>query len=246
MEGSSSIKKYNQGLDILRCVAMAMVVLCHMFQIVDGGVLGSFFCTYGKRGVQLFFVMSGYLNVASFISESETKNYYRKRVRRFFPSYWTALLIIIPVAYFYLENVPKDGTHLGWIRYIFGINQIIRTNEYYWHNLYGFWTIGSFLLFYLITPFVCKVVNCFWKSVVLIFGGVALQFANNIFYKLIRSKMGMDFSDEFIGATPFHEMYVFFIGVCIFWAIRESKEKSSIIIMLRLTWNKCKHNLYSM
>ena len=47
----------DNSLDVIRVIAMAMIVLCHFFQII--GVLGIAF--WLNTGVQIFFVMSAFL-----------------------------------------------------------------------------------------------------------------------------------------------------------------------------------------
>lgn len=57
------------------------------------------------------------------------------------------------------HDVPPDATHLGWLRYIFCINAVIPAEEDFWFNLNATWTIGAFLLFYLIAPLLHRIIK---------------------------------------------------------------------------------------
>ena len=99
----SKIKRisFRQDINGLRAVAVLAVVFYHAeIELFKGGWLG----------VDIFFVISGYLISNIIISELNEgtfnfKNFYLRRVRRILPALFSTLLITIPFAYFLLT--PK-------------------------------------------------------------------------------------------------------------------------------------------
>ena len=99
----SSIKRisFRQDINGLRAIAVLAVVFYHAdLELFKGGWLG----------VDIFFVISGYLISNIIISDlnDETfsfKNFYLRRVRRILPALFSTLLLTIPFAYFFLT--PK-------------------------------------------------------------------------------------------------------------------------------------------
>jgi peptidoglycan/LPS O-acetylase OafA/YrhL len=96
------------ALDGLRGVAI-LVVLIHTFGLLDapttlaGRVFGAFM-SQGWVGVQLFFVLSGFLITGILFDTQGAENYYSgfyaRRVLRIFPLYYGTLLltlVILPV-----------------------------------------------------------------------------------------------------------------------------------------------------
>ena len=99
----SSIKRisFRQDINGLRAIAVLAVVFYHAeLELFKGGWLG----------VDIFFVISGYLISNIIISELNEgtfsfKNFYLRRVRRILPALFSTLLLTIPFAYFFLT--PK-------------------------------------------------------------------------------------------------------------------------------------------
>jgi peptidoglycan/LPS O-acetylase OafA/YrhL len=80
------------NIDIMRGMAVLAVVAHHVFAFTGFSVpvLGTF---GGLLGVQLFFVLSGYLITES-ASKHPTSVYWLHRVLRIFPAYWVAYLLV--------------------------------------------------------------------------------------------------------------------------------------------------------
>jgi peptidoglycan/LPS O-acetylase OafA/YrhL len=99
----SNIKRvsFRQDINGLRAVAVLAVVFYHAeLEIFKGGWLG----------VDIFFVISGYLISNIIISELNEgtfsfKTFYLRRVKRIIPALFSTLLLTIPFAYFFLT--PK-------------------------------------------------------------------------------------------------------------------------------------------
>ena len=80
------------ALDGIRGIAIILVILYHNFNFVE-------YFNYGWLGVDLFFVLSGFLITSILLKTIHSKNYFRnfyaKRVLRIFPLYFLSLLVFI-------------------------------------------------------------------------------------------------------------------------------------------------------
>ena len=98
----SSHHKYRPEIDGLRALAILPVIFFHAgSEIFSGGFVG----------VDVFFVISGYLITTIILAERETGtfsllNFYERRVRRILPALFFVMLICLPFAWAWLT--PKD------------------------------------------------------------------------------------------------------------------------------------------
>ena len=136
-------------LDCLRALAAINLLLFHftyVYQVKYGFIdpLG-FMWPYGKYGVQLFFMLSGFVNAMTLLRKRDPKKFLVGRVIRICPSYWTAiamnlvLLTMVP-----LTAISFDGPQL-------------MANLTIMPNLFGYecvepvtWTLQIELFFYAI------------------------------------------------------------------------------------------------
>jgi len=95
----------NPSLDLLRGLAIAMVVLTHCSHTAASVIpdLRFFSWHYGKLGVQLFFIVSGYTMMLTFgdnVDATSTRSFYLRRIFRIAPLFWAAILfyLILPAA----------------------------------------------------------------------------------------------------------------------------------------------------
>ena len=105
---TGSGRQHNQGLryrpeiDGLRALAVISVILFHAgFQLFSGGFIG----------VDIFFVISGYLITAIILAELvdgrfSLLNFYERRARRILPALYIVLAVCLPLAWLWL--MPSD------------------------------------------------------------------------------------------------------------------------------------------
>ncbi len=99
--------KYRAEIDGLRALAVLPVILFHAgFELFGGGFVG----------VDVFFVISGYLITSIIISEMGRDNFslinfYERRARRILPALFFVMLVSIPFAWFWLT--PGDLKDFG-------------------------------------------------------------------------------------------------------------------------------------
>lgn len=93
---------YRKDIDGLRAIAVLSVILFHAGVSFIGG---------GFVGVDVFFVISGFLITSILIQEKESgtyslTNFYERRIRRIFPALF--LIIAVTIALSWLYFLPKD------------------------------------------------------------------------------------------------------------------------------------------
>lgn len=94
--------KYRREIDGLRAIAVVSVIFFHAgFQAFSGGYVG----------VDIFFVISGYLITSIIITEQSAgafslANFYERRARRILPALFLVLTVCLPLAWLYL--MPRD------------------------------------------------------------------------------------------------------------------------------------------
>lgn len=93
---------YRREVDGLRALAILPVILFHAgFQTFSGGFVG----------VDIFFVISGYLITSIILTEKQADtftfmNFYERRARRILPALFTVMFVCLPFAWFWL--FPSD------------------------------------------------------------------------------------------------------------------------------------------
>lgn len=84
-------------LDALRALAAINLVFFHFTHVyqVKYGYVGSlgFELPYGKYGVQLFFMLSGFVNAMTLLRKRKASDFLVNRVLRIYPSFWLVVLL---------------------------------------------------------------------------------------------------------------------------------------------------------
>ena len=155
MNVASNTHKYIPTLDGIRGLAILAVVLYHNFS----GLSDQFYI--GWMGVDLFFVLSGYLITNALMntlySRDYLRNFYAKRVLRIFPIYYLVLfvfLVLFPFIHFLKAEFSYYIDHQLWF-WLYMQNWLIIFNfpqgsGYFNH----FWSLAVEEQFYLIWPFI--------------------------------------------------------------------------------------------
>lgn len=147
----------NQSLDLLRGVAILLVVLVHCQQEAKGIVPGlSWFAKeFGELGVQLFFIVSGYTMMLTFgdrLDLAATRSFYLRRVFRIAPLFWIAIVFYLLVTKGQgARNFAPDGV---------GVSDVLLTFFFlHWSSVTAYnsvvpggWSIAVEMQFYLLFP----------------------------------------------------------------------------------------------
>ena len=155
---SAANPQFVQSLLPLRGIACLIVFLFHLF-CVSGGYYENQgfvdFFRFGKYGVHMFFVISGFVITHSFLlSNYKVKNYFtflKKRIIRIEPAYIITLLIGIGYTLsrniFISENALFDN--LNFMEILAHVGYVVPFFDYTWLNIV-FWTLAVEFQFYLI------------------------------------------------------------------------------------------------
>ena len=139
---------YIKGLDGIRGIAVLLVIMIH-----------SHLCSFGWVGVQMFFVLSGFL-ITRILSSDSSKDlkiyllrFYWRRGLRIWPVYF-GFLAVCAVAYFLIKIPESTPTAWPWlVTFTYNFGRFIPNfadSNYYGH----FWTLCVEEQFYLVWPFV--------------------------------------------------------------------------------------------
>lgn len=215
--------EHNIILDLLRIIAMGMVLLVHIPIYIK--LPWTF--PNGQYGVAVFFVLSGYLIMESLERSKGILEFYKKRLLRILPEYYMILILGILVWDILLHKMPADSLlHLGWLRYFLCLNTWIPSNDYYyWNDLWGLWTISCFVFFYLVAPLLKKWIRNFKMSLVALAGSVVVGYGCKLIVKKVMITIGLENADIFSGDTPMFNLMIFMIGVCAWYAAKEGKRE---------------------
>jgi peptidoglycan/LPS O-acetylase OafA/YrhL len=150
------------ALDGMRGVAVLLVILFHGFSVSSGTVHDGLYkaASFGWVGVDLFFVLSGYLITGILCDTRQGPNYLRnfftRRALRIFPLYYVALLLLLrflPVID--AESGEDFRRNQGWYwAYLVNILEALRPFAPCITRTGHFWSLAVEEQFYLFWPFV--------------------------------------------------------------------------------------------
>lgn len=139
--------EYKPKLDSLRGIAVMMVLIGHFLYFVGGASPGIY-------GVNLFFVLSGFLITTILLNEkgSCVKNSYLKflgrRALRIFPVYYLVIFFYISIS---AGDIKHDWLYLYSYTYNFHVSGV----KGWEHNMYSpYWSLSVEEQFYLFFPFI--------------------------------------------------------------------------------------------
>jgi peptidoglycan/LPS O-acetylase OafA/YrhL len=196
-------KKYFEGLDVIRALAALLVIVHHIEHSVylefghvgDLGIVHNAVVNFlGKRGVHIFFMLSGFLITYLLIQEKlkhkhiAIGKFYLRRILRIWPLYFLTVFIGFGI----LPTLFKSWEFLGSVNYYNGLIEKLETGGgspiYYFlffvPNLANqffapvmgashLWSIGVEEQFYLFWPLIFLIKN--FRLQLLVIGAIALM-----------------------------------------------------------------------
>jgi peptidoglycan/LPS O-acetylase OafA/YrhL len=184
-KGSAKLT-YRSDVDGLRAVAVLLVIADHLRTHFGGGYIG----------VDVFFVISGYLISAAILKEMAAGtfsivNFYERRVRRIFPALIVMLLGASALAYHYLFPTELADFARSLLAAMFSVSNI-----WFWHQAGYFdapsafkpllhtWSLGVEEQFYIFFPILLVLIRRFLPRHLraAIFAFASITFALAIFY----------------------------------------------------------------
>ncbi|MDQ2752026.1 MAG: acyltransferase, partial [Bacteroidota bacterium] len=151
-------KQLIPSLNGLRAVSILMVIFFHfrsdnyfVFHSEWANQLGSVFIN-GELGVNIFFIISGYLITTLLIKEKNKtgsislKDFYLRRTLRIFPAYYALLLVYFVLQCFHYFKL----TTTDWLSVILYSKQFFSSPV---HEIGHLWSLSVEEVFYLVYPF---------------------------------------------------------------------------------------------
>ena len=198
-------------LDALRGIAAISVALFHYTFGFDSmaGILtpDKFYLKYGYLGVQLFFIISGFVIFMTLDKTKKSTDFIVSRLSRLYPAYWTAIIITISVTSLisiltheslYTYNLKQVLVNFSMIGNLFNIKSIDMS----------FWTLTVELRFYGIMWLLfvtqsmkyIKHICCFWLLIFII------HLTTDIvpFEKLINRILIVNYAPLFVAGIGFY------------------------------------------
>lgn len=230
-------------IDVMKSFAILGVILVHTaqkFKAMPEWL--SLICCFGQMGVQIFFMFSAYGLCLSKNKEKSyiTKDYYLKRILRIVPGYWIGILlyelVFIIISSAKLPVVIGTNTKPSAI----AVNVLLLNNLFVNGNndvVPGGWSISCLWLFYLLFPFIWKLINKIQKDkykIALLSAGILLApIVFIIIYMVSRGDIVVE-NNSFLYFFFGNQIGSFLMGVLLF--IIEKKIKNSrmarILLML--------------
>ncbi len=130
----STALTYRRDIDGLRAVAVLLVVLDHLHTRVRGGYVG----------VDVFFVISGYLIGASILKEMDAGTFsvaafYERRIRRIFPALLVMMLFVVLLALRFFVPAEIESVAFSLISALLSVSNFL-----FWHQA-GYFDTPSLL-----------------------------------------------------------------------------------------------------
>ncbi|MGB3153347.1 MAG: acyltransferase, partial [Chitinophagaceae bacterium] len=143
MKLEKSNKKYYPALDGMRGIAILFVIFHHNFEFIS-------YSFFGWLGVDLFFVLSGFLITDILLNtlnqQNFLRNFYIRRVLRIFPLFYLAILVFL----YLLPNILTTSPDVS----------------YYTKNQFWLWTYLQNWLFIFKEPYGDKILLHTWSLAV--------------------------------------------------------------------------------
>lgn len=187
------------GLDTLRAFAIIIVLLFHYMVVVTNENTFGYITRVGWMGVDLFFVLSGYLignQVLSAMAKGEPfslKLFYIRRLLRTLPNYY----MVFALYFIFSDVLTGSSTEPVWKFLTFTQNLHFLPGTTFSHS----WSLCIEEQFYLIFPVTFLLIAKAKKSIVLawlaIAFGVVLAIATRIYIWFHYGQSGMDFRDYY-------------------------------------------------
>ena len=231
------MKQRYSELDAIRGIAALMVVLYHYSarygQIYDYSIEPAFNFELGKFGVQLFFIVSGFVIFLTLDRTVHAMDFIISRLSRLYPAYWFSVILTFTVVYFF--TLP--GREVGIKSAI--VNLSMFQSWVGVPNVDGvYWTLAVELSFYLImfVLFITKIIkkitliSIIWLCII-IFSEYLEVHENINIHRLIKLMLLLDYGNLFIAGIMFYKI------------MQENKISSYLVLVMSLVTELYLHGI---
>ena len=198
------------GLDTLRALAVALVVLHHYVLFVSGAPTFGWVGEIGWVGVDLFFALSGYLIGNQIFAAMKRpggfslRHFYARRLLRTLPNYWVVLAL-----YFLWPAFRGPAPLLPLWEYLAFVQNIgLEPGSAFSHS----WSLAIEEQFYLLLPALALLGAACKGSIRLAWVAIALAFVAGM---LVRSELWQEMAGE-KHQLYFYFKYIYYSSLCRF------------------------------
>lgn len=153
----ADVLRYFANLQAMRGIAALMVLLIHALLMPGNfglGVVASYARQYGAAGVDIFFVISGFIItvIATTAAQSDrprgaiVSEFLVKRAVRIYPAYWAALIFALVM----VNVAPVGSAHFPRLE----LWRLFLLLEHYNYLIYAAWTLTYEMYFYLVVAII--------------------------------------------------------------------------------------------
>jgi exopolysaccharide production protein ExoZ len=165
------------SIQFLRFIAAAMVIASHSANVL--GVEKTF--TAGDSGVDIFFIISGFVIGLVGNTESSLPQFYLKRFIRVVPLYWVAMAVFFPLPHFMVDPEISVSNALH------SLFLIPKFEAGWWPMLFPAWTLCYEVFFYAVFGIVILRKDAFWPVVIglVMFSLITIPSNQSIFKQVV-------------------------------------------------------------
>lgn len=227
-----NITKFEQ-IDILRGLAIIMVIVVHVSQIISGDLVFKSIYAYGQMGVQMFFLASAFTLSYSMDYRHAEKNaikfFFLRRFFRIAPGYYIGIIIYFLLGVLLNYFSTSDSLGLNHEPKNIIINILFLNGLFPEANnnvVPDGWSIGTEMIFYLIFPLIFKFYKIFEKKRILYLSFPVIYLILLLIFQIILIKVlgknAVIFSNNnFFYYSIVNQLPVFLLGMSMYFAFKD-------------------------
>ncbi len=162
MQSDSTVPKYIPELDGVRALAILLVMFVHDYRRFEAVHLEGF-AVHGWIGVDLFFVLSGFLITRILLDSRKNEGYfssfYARRALRIWPLYWIILILAFPLYSVVQAFLHLGGTERQWWVYLLLVQNLVYPDGLGPRILTATWSLAIEEQFYLLWPLMVRFIR---------------------------------------------------------------------------------------
>ena len=215
-------------IDALRGIAAICVCLFHFSLAYPNRLLPLSYFKYGCTGVDLFFMISGFVIFMSINSSKSLKDFWVARFNRLFPDYWLSLIIAL-LSYYFLTNFEFKISFNYVIGNLFMVQPLFKTS----YLVDAYWTLYVELCFYLFISIIYffkqmdKIETIIWISLLMV------VIVNSLYIYLNGRSAGYTrFYIIFRGIMPLISYLSFFASGILYYRVYDKGLNTNRVLLL--------------
>lgn len=222
LDGSTKIKTNqsvlprNSAIDVMKGIAICMVILVHSRQLFKGLSTVFDFLRFGQMGCQIFFVISGYLAEKSLSKNPNSKSFWKKRYMSIAPAYYVMLIVWLVASYIlghfgYDLGFMKNRRPRSIVCNVLFLNGLLEScnNDV----MPGGWYIGTTMIFYCIAPLMHRAMAESRRSKVLLMISFIVSISIPFLIWYITADENVIKNNEFVYFHAITQMPCFLLGM---------------------------------